>query len=230
MSSLWQDLMLLFFPELCCSCHSQLTKSERNICLYCLCNLPSTDFHEVQNNKTEKLLWGRVEFSAATSLLYFSKLGITQRLIHHLKYKQRGDLGVELGEILGKAVLNNTRFEQVDLLVPVPIHPNKLAVRGYNQSEQIALGMAEVLNIEISSDNLVRENNRKSQTKKSRIDRANGLKEDFRVLFPEKFKGRNVLLIDDVITTGSTLEACSAQLNKCDLASLCIATIGIPVN
>lgn len=226
----WREFIALLYPDLCSSCQNHLLRQEEFLCLYCECSLPKTDFHDIKDNKTEKLLWGRVNFSAATSFLFFAKKGITQRLLHQLKYNNRPDLGVELGRIFGSQLLNSKRFQEIDLIVPIPLHRKKYSERGYNQSQVIAEGLSEYIAGKVSDDNLIRIKNNTSQTSKGRQERWEGLSNDFEIKDESFFKNKKILILDDVVTTGATLEACCRLFERIEGVELFVATLAIPLN
>lgn len=219
------DLINLLFPELCGGCGSLLYRGETDICTKCLADLPYTDFHLYNENLVAKQLWGRLPVNAAMALLYFRKESKVQSLMHSLKYNGKTNVGIKLGQLLGDKLANAANFQQIDAIIPVPIHPKKLKVRGYNQSEYIANGLAEILNVPVFLDVLVRDVATDSQTKKARYTRYQNMQHIFSVKNAEKIKAKHVLLIDDVITTGATLEACGNVLLANDIDKISIAAI-----
>ena len=158
-------------------------------------------------------------------MLYFKKAGRVQNIVHHLKYHHGTDLGIFLGRIMGARLLNNPHYTSADWLVPVPLHKKRLKKRGYNQSYALCLGIADALRIPVSTNNLIRAENTASQTKKSRYTRYENMRSVFQVAEPDQFTGKNVLLVDDVITTGATLEACGNALLKAGAANISIAAL-----
>ena len=223
--NIFRDLLGLLFPHLCCGCGTHLYKGEDQICTQCLCQLPYTDYHLFPENKAARQLWGHVRCNAVTSLLYFKKGSRTQNLIHHLKYRGRKDLGVKLGHMIAERLMQAPAYSGIDLIVPVPLHPRRERNRGYNQSLCIAEGIGSVLNVPVNRSGLVRTGLTKSQTKKGRYDRFRNMQAVFKVNDAALFKNRHILLIDDVMTTGATLEACSIALQTCNPQKLSIATV-----
>lgn len=220
-----QDFFALLFPELCSACGQSLLKNESVMCISCIFNLPHTDFHNDPENKVAKQLWGRFPFEQATSFLYFQKGGLVQRAMHQLKYNHNPQTGFKLGELYAHQLKRSENWIKPDLIVPVPLHPRKLKERGYNQSEHIAQGLGTVLNIEVDTNTLVRAVNTTSQTKKNRFARYENLDGAFTIKHPDKLQGKHVMLIDDIVTTGATLEACSIVLLKVAGLQISVATI-----
>ena len=206
------DFICLLYPDLCNGCGIQLFHGERQICSKCLYDLPYTDFDQYSDNPIAKLFWGRIRCHNAMAMLYFRKESKVQNLIHRLKYKNQTSVGLVLGRLLGERLLQSDNYFDADLIIPIPLHPKKERIRGYNQSTFIAEGIAEILNIPVSHTNLIRQKNTESQTKKSRYQRFENMQCVFMVSDPESLKDKHILLIDDVITTGATFEACGAIL------------------
>lgn len=224
MSGLWNDLLELFFPSLCVTCGKKLLSQEKYVCLDCRSDFPRTNFHRETENKVAQLFWGRVEVELATSFLYFRKGSRYQRLVHFLKYKGLKELGPEIGNIFGQELLSSP-FGDVEVVVPVPLHPKKLRQRGYNQSEWIARGIAEAMQKPLSAANLQRVRFTPTQTRKTRFERWRNVEGIFAVENPEEFAGKHLLLVDDVVTTGSTLEAAAFALLQAGAARVSIATL-----
>ncbi len=219
------DLLELFYPELCVTCGDRLLSHEKYVCLNCWHDLPKTNFHLKRNNKVAQLFWGRVQVDHTTSFFSYRKGSRYQKLIHFIKYKGLKELGFEAGRKFGQELNMSDTFSSVDLVVPVPLHPKKQKQRGYNQSEWIAKGMAEAMQKELSPDNLIRKIFTSTQTRKNRFERWQNVEGIFEIARPDEFTGKHILLIDDVVTTGSTLEACAYQLLKVENAKVSIATL-----
>lgn len=219
------DFLELFFPKLCITCGDRLISQEKYLCLNCWHDLPVTNFHLKSDNKVAQLFWGRVEIENATSFFSYKKGSRYQQLIHFVKYKGLKELGFETGKKFGFALLNDKGFKDIDLVVPVPLHPRKKKKRGFNQSDWIAAGIAETLQKPISEENLYREIFTSTQTQKNRFERWQNVEGIFGVKSPKEFANKHILLIDDVITTGSTLEACAFQLLKIKNVKVSIATL-----
>lgn len=213
------------FPNLCCGCGIYLYRGETQLCTKCIYKLPYTDHHLHLENKVARQLWGRLPFNAVMSLLYFKKGARAQNIIHNLKYKGRRDLGIKLGIMIAERLLMNAAYTGIDLIIPVPLHRTRESQRGYNQSLCIAKGISEALNIPVNSISLLRKKPTASQTKKGRYKRFENMQEVFSVAYPEPLKAKHILLVDDVITTGATLEACGIALFEAGIERLSIATV-----
>ncbi|WP_412466450.1 ComF family protein [Pedobacter sp. KLB.chiD] len=219
------DLIGLLFPNLCNACGVKLYRSEHLICTKCRYDLPFTDYHQHTENRVAKQLWGRVPLHAAMAMLYFRKGAKVQNLVHNLKYNGRTDVGVLLGNMLGERLKTVNHYQDIDLVIPVPLHRRKYKTRGYNQSTFIAEGIAAQMGIDISEKHLIRSTSTESQTKKSRYNRYENMKDVFQVSTPEDIIGKHLLLVDDVITTGATLEACANELLNSGAAKVSIAAL-----
>ena len=219
------DFVSLLFPELCAACHESLITKEHLICTKCRFDLPFTNFHLQADNIVARQFWGKMPVEAAYALYYFTKGGKIQNLMHQFKYKGVKEIGNLLGEIAGAQLITSEPFKNIDLIVPVPLHKKRLRERGYNQSLCFAEGLATKLNATVEDNNLVRTVATKTQTHKSRFARFENMQEVFIVKDPERLKNKHVLLVDDIVTTGSTLEACGVQLLKAEGVKLSIATI-----
>lgn len=224
MRRFWEDFTELFYPRLCLTCNRKLITQEKFVCLECLSDLPRTRFHEDPSNKIAQLFWGRTRLIHATSWLYFRKGSKYQKMIHFLKYKGLKEIGEEMGKIFGQEI-RESGFGEADILLPVPLHPRKLRQRGYNQSEWIARGMAQALSRQILTGILVREIHTPTQTRRNRFERWQNVEGIFRVREPEAIFQKHVLVVDDVVTTGSTLEAAAEALLRAGAAGVSIATL-----
>jgi ComF family protein len=219
------DLLGLFFPDLCVTCGERLLSHEKYVCLNCWHDLPQTHFHFKPENKVAQLFWGRVQIENATSFFTYKKGSRYQQLIHFIKYKGLKELGFETGRRFGFELNESETFRSVDWIIPVPLHPKKQKRRGYNQSEWIARGMADSMQKQVSSDNLLRRIYTSTQTRKNRFERWQNVEGIFEVIRPGEFENKHILLVDDVVTTGSTLEACAFQLLKIENTKVSIATL-----
>lgn len=224
-SGLWDDFINLFYPNICQSCGNVLFKNEIAICSRCLYQIPKTDFHLQKNNPVSILFWGRVKIEYASSYFTFAKGSKFQKLIHKLKYHHRTNIGVELGKQLAHQLRNSKFFDDVDLIVPVPLHPKKQKIRGYNQAEVIANGMKEIMKLEVNDTNLYRSVHTQSQTKKSKLERWENVDNIFKIHETNLFENKHILLVDDVVTTGSTLEACAQAILEAKGSKVSIATL-----
>ena len=224
---MFKEIISLIYPHLCVSCGKSLHRAKWNICLSCRSTLPSTGFANQSVNPVMKLLWGKAEFSHASSCFYFRKKGKMQKLIHALKYKGNTKLGVELGKLMSKELMLSSAYKKIDLIVPLPLHPSKKMLRGYNQCDFLAEGISELMEKPVEYNGLRRIVATSSQTKKDHFERHRNVDQIFEIEKPEKFKNRTVLLVDDVITTGSTLASCAHELNKIENCKTIICTTAI---
>jgi len=222
-----QDLSHLIFPIQCMGCEAPLDADEEHICKYCLDHLPTTKHWEQTNNPIEQIFWGKLQVVSAASYLYFSKGGIVQEMLHNLKYNHQLGVGRLLGNRFG-AELAKTPFSDIDLIVPVPLHKDKLRKRGYNQCDPIVEGLSEAIGKEYCLPALKRTASNESQTRKGRYERWLNVKSLFKAVEVERIAGKHVLLVDDVVTTGATLEACASALLEVPDVRLSIASIACP--
>lgn len=206
------DFINLFYPNTCFACATPLLNGETMICLPCLAHLPYTDYHVFLDNKVSRTFMGRVPFKMAASLLHFHKKGKTQALLHQLKYKNQPNLGVYLGNLAANYYDKVGFFNSIDAILPIPLHPKKLAKRGYNQAAVIAQGISEVIEKPVLENTLLRTINTSTQTKKSRFERWQNVETVFEVSQPNLLINKHLLLVDDVLTTGATIEACAVKL------------------
>ncbi len=195
------------------------------LCVRCQQQLPKTNFHLHQENEFTHRFWGRLDLFAGASLFRFTKKGKVQHLIHELKYKGKTNVGVELGIYYGHQLLESPLFRDIDCIVPVPLHPRKLHKRGFNQSDLFAKGLSQSMGIPHYPDGLKRRVYTETQTKKSRAERLANVLDAFEVYKPGRMQGKHILLVDDVITTGATLEACGVKLLEIPGVKLSMATI-----
>ena len=225
-SRIWlSDLLNLFFPNYCQSCGNALVQQEEVICHHCLFSLPKTGFHLHNENPVSRLFWGRVDINSAASYLFFSKGGNVQHLLHSLKYKGHHETGVFLGEMYGKELKNSNLFNSSQIIMPVPLHPIKKRIRGYNQTEKIANGLSKSMDIPCSTDNLSKVVNTESQTTKTRYERWQNVKDAFQINNPAEIEGKHILLVDDVLTTGATIEACATKLLEVPETRVSVVTL-----
>ena len=224
---MFKSLINLFFPPVCAGCHSFLISNENVICTLCRHNIPLTNHHLNPENEAFKKFYGRISVEYASALLYFHKKGIVQELIHNLKYKGQEEVGTVLGEWYAEDLKNLEIIRSVDEIIPVPLHKRKLRERGYNQVTNFGLTLSENLNIPYNQSLLVRNIYSKTQSKKSFLNRSDAIDTIFDVAITEKDHNKHFLLIDDVITTGSTLEACSHALLKIPGAKISIVCMAM---
>lgn len=228
MPTIWNNLLNLFFPNLCKVCEKPLIEGEEQICLGCLCDLPHTGYHKQANNPVEQLFIGKTPIEHATAYLHYEKGGKVQSLIHSLKYHDNKELGYLLGRQVARELLAaGSPICEADLLLPVPLHPRKKRKRGYNQSEWIAAGIRSVLNIPIDTDSLSRTAYTSTQTRKAIYDRWQNVCSIFKANQTESLKNKHILLVDDVITTGATISACIQALS--DIPGIRISILALSI-
>ncbi len=219
------DFVSLLFPELCQACGESLVTGEDLLCINCRYNLPFTDFHLKPDNMVAQQFWGKINLEAAYAMCYFTKGEKMQHLMHQFKYKGIQKIGNLLGNIAGEQLGKNPVFSSVDVIIPVPLHKSRLRKRGYNQSACFAEGLSEKLNIPVDENSLLRVRATQTQTHRSRFSRFENMQEVFALANTDTLINKHVLLVDDVVTTGSTLEACGTELLKVEGLKLSIATI-----
>jgi ComF family protein len=227
---MFENLINLFFPMSCAGCHSFLLKDEIVICTACRHEIPQTNHHKNSNNETMQKFYGKIPLEFAASLLYFHKKGIVQEMIHKLKYKGHEEIGETLGNWYAEELKNISEFKTIDMIIPVPLHYKKLKERGYNQVTTFGKSLSNGLKIPFIDSVLVRNVYSKTQTRKNLLGRTDVIENIFDVQFSEVHHNKHFLLIDDVITTGSTLEACSRALLKIPGAKISIASMAITHN
>ena len=220
------DLLGLVFPRLCAVCGANLYYRENVVCTSCMYEFPLTHFADLENNMVAQLFWGRVPLMYSTSYFYYMKESRYQNIIHHLKYLGKQNIGLEFGKIFGTELMK-TPLSSTDVIVPVPLHPKKLKKRGFNQSEIIARGMAESMGKKIISSVLERIRYTESQTNRTRYERWENVEGIFRTRKPHLLAGKHILLVDDVVTTGSTLEACASEILKVQGTTVSVATLAV---
>ena len=214
----------LFFPTICPACKFRMS-DELLLCLNCESHLPETNFHLDVKNAIAKNFWGRVPIEAATALYYYNKGSKVQNLIHQVKYKGNQKLGFFLGQKLGNVLNNSANFNQIDLIVPVPLHPKKFKKRGFNQSSCIANGISAAIYKPVVESSVIRTIFTNTQTRKNRINRWNNVKNVFEVVDVEILTDKNILVVDDVITTGSTLDALIQKMQQQVTAKFYVASL-----
>ncbi|MBS3993956.1 MAG: ComF family protein [Bacteroidetes bacterium] len=219
------DMLYILFPDLCVCCDTPLTNNENTLCTFCRVDLPFTHFSAEQNNIAERSFYGRIKLESVTALLFFRKKGKTQRIIHYLKYKNQQQIGALTGQILASEMKESNRFNQLDGVIIVPMHPKKERKRGYNQVTTFGKTLAKELNIPFIENVLIKASSTTSQTIKSRLQRFQDFEGKFILNDTDILTNKHILLVDDVITTGATLESCVLELQKTKNIKISIATI-----
>jgi ComF family protein len=221
--SLFSDFIALFYPKYCFGCRDGLVKGEDTLCTKCVLQLPKTNYHHSISNPIKERLFGRLPLEHALAFLKFRKTGIVQHLLHELKYNNHPEIGVKLGKLYGRELKENL-IDQFDLIVPVPLHNSRKRKRGYNQSAKFAEGLSQSLDVPWDESISMRTTSTATQTKKNKVERWENVKDVFAV-HDDRVRDKRILLVDDVITTGATIEACGRHLTDhgCILSIACIA-------
>lgn len=225
MKKAFKSFIDLIYPPVCEGCGEPIYSHNNLLCSLCESDLPYAFYSDLHSNPLEEKFWGRTKIEEATSLFMFEKSSAVQKLVHKLKYNGTTNIGVELGKKLGSEIKNSSRFNDIDVIIPVPIHWRRKLKRGYNQSEFIAKGISETFGKQVDCKSFIRKHRTKTQTKKNRIQRWQNVEDVFCVVDPESLKNKHILLVDDVITTGSTLEACANTLLQIENVKVSIASI-----
>jgi len=226
---LWDDFMSLLFPRLCYGCGNHLVRNEILICTECFVMIPRTNYHLIPDNPVSQLFWGRCRIEKAAAFSYYTRDSRIRKMIHQLKYKGASDIGSELGRIYAVSLRSSKFLDDIDMIIPVPLHPSKKRQRGFNQSDEISKGISAVSGLPVDTGLLIRKTGTKTQTRKSRYDRWTNVRDIFLVTDEEKLKGRHVLLVDDVITTGSTIEACAGEILKSEGTKVSVVALAFSV-
>lgn len=221
----FSDLAALFFPRTCVGCDAPLVRSEQLICTSCWFHLPYTHAHEDLRNSGTRQFWGRIPLAAVASYWYFRDESRVKRIIHHLKYRGCPEIGTLVGVKYGGFLRETAPFNQAEAIVPVPLHPKKLRQRGYNQSVFFAEGLSHSMKVPVLENCLLRNKATASQTHKNRYERYENMLDTFAVQDADAVAGKHILLVDDVITTGATLEACAYALSAGGAAKVSAVTI-----
>src|SRR5215213_4780068 len=221
-----KDSILHFaFPHVCEGCGSDLLNTDQLLCLKCLSSMPATNFHMHSSNPVEKIFWGRLPVTHATAQYYFTKESLMQQLMHQFKYRGNKEMGLFLGKLMGHAFSCSNRFSYLDGLIPLPLFASKEKRRGFNQATLLCEGIGSVLNIPVWKYLVKRNSHTETQTKKGRVERWQNMEGRFELTGNKLPEGQHLLLVDDVITTGATLEACGKELLNAGNIQLSIATL-----
>jgi ComF family protein len=225
----WDDFVSLLFPRLCYACGNHLMRNEKLICTECYVVIPRTNYHLSTENPVARLFWGRCLIEKAAAFSFYNKGSRIRKLIHSLKYKGISEIGFELGRIYGLSLKSSDFLNDIELIIPVPLHPSKKRTRGFNQSEFISFGIADVVCLPVDIKSLERRNASATQTKRSRYERWTNVEGIFQVTEPEAITGKHILLVDDVITTGSTIESCTNELLKIEGVKVSVVALAFAV-
>ncbi len=219
------DFIRLFYPNLCMVCHNDLAEGESVICVSCLYNIPRTKYWLDSDNSVAKIFWGRALVQNACSFFFFAKGSRYRKLLHQLKYNGKKEIGFILGKEFGNELKRVDSYKNIDFIVPVPLHPRRFKQRGYNQAEEIAKGLQESMGVPISTKNLIRSGYTETQTRKTRVQRVENVSKAFQLENPVDFKGKHILIVDDIVTTGATLEECASVVLEAEDVKVSIVTL-----
>lgn len=217
----------LFFPRRCVVCGRPLREAEEGICLRCNMDMPRTNYHRRKDNPVECMLWGKMLLKRASSWFFYRKGSDFRHVVHLLKYGGRKDLGEIMGRLMAAELSEAGFFRGVDVLVPIPLHPLRQRVRGYNQSEYIARGISAVTGIPVDASSVRRCRHTETQTRKSVYERWENVEGAFSLSFPERFAGKHILLVDDVLTTGATSTACADAFQGVEGVRISVLTLAV---
>lgn len=224
-SGILEDFVSLFYPRYCRGCHNALVQGEELICTQCLLEMPKSNYHLYRENPFYQKFRGRLPVRHVMTLYKFVKESRVQQVLHNLKYKQQPELGEMLGRIYGHDLLQAEFRTSFDLIIPVPLHDSRRRIRGYNQSEEFGKGLSNVLEMPCDDTFMMRKAKTETQTHKTKLSRWENVERMFHVVKPEPIAKKRILLVDDVVTTGATLEACGRALLDAGCSELSIACI-----
>lgn len=227
--SVLTDFIHLFFPHVCAGCGSDVIGLDHQLCLHCISDLPVTNFFEQPGNSVERKFYGRIPVLNAGAAYFFTKNSLMESLVYELKYKGNRDIGYYMGKILGEVLQNSLRFDDVDVIIPLPLNAIRLKKRGYNQSKILCEGITSIWHKPIIDTAVIRKINTETQTHKGRITRWENMDGVFAIAEPTLLQNKHVLLVDDVVTTGASLEACGAEILKVLDTRLSIATLAYTI-
>ena len=227
--TIFDDILNLLYPRLCAGCGEPLIKGENHVCLRCLYHMHRTNFHNERNNRIEQLFWGKVKVEYATAYSFYNKDSKLQRMIFKLKYHGEKEIGMVLGFEMGLD-LKHSVFAEIDSIIPIPLHPKRQKKRGYNQAEWIAMGVGKAMDRPVDIVSVRRAIATETQTKKGRFERWQNVENIFEVADAEILKNKHVLIVDDVITTGSTIEALLQTILEVEGTKVSVACIGVADN
>jgi ComF family protein len=226
---LWDDVISLLYPRLCYACGNDLMRNEKLICTECYILIPRTGYHLNDDNPVARLFWGRCRIERAAAFSFYNKDSRIRKLIHNLKYRGIREIGIELGKIYGRSLSESEFLNGIDMIIPVPLHPSKLRRRGFNQSDIIASAISETTGVPVAEGIIERTSSSDTQTRRSRYDRWENVEGIFTLQRPDLIARKHLLLVDDVITTGSTIESCAIELLKGEDVKVSVAAIAAAV-
>lgn len=219
-----QNVLDIIYPRICIICLNALVRGESHVCIACLNDLPRTNYHIHTEHDLEQRFWGIIPVESVCSFFYFQNEGV-RNLIHEIKYRNGQELAVYVGELYARELSESGFFDQIDYIIPVPLHPKRLKERGYNQSLRIAEGLSEISKKPIADDVLIRSIYNVTQTKIPKEKRWENVNAIFQIINKDKIKDKHILLVDDVLTTGATLIGCASELQKETSVKVSILTL-----
>lgn len=227
MQEIIKDFVSLFYPSYCLACSQSLVKGEEIVCTGCLLDMPKTNYHKADKNPLLERLLLRMPLKQAFAYYHFKKGSKVQELLHALKYHNHPEIGVKIGRVMGYELVKEGFENTFDIIVPVPLHPSRRRMRGYNQSEELAKGLSEILKIPYTENFVKRRIKTQTQTRKTKLNRWQNVRDVFEMKDQGDVKGKRVLLVDDVVTTGATLEACANPLLEAGCGELSVACMAV---
>ena len=222
--NIFESLVELLLPRYCIICGNRLSSQEKHLCVHCNSMLPRTQAHLLEENPIEQLFWGKIPIEQATSLFFYDAFG-SRQIVYQMKYLQRPSVGIYCGEMMGRELLSTGFFEDIDIIIPVPLFWLRQMLRGYNQCHYFAKGLHNVTKIPVNTKVIKRTINNPTQTSLNHLERENNVKDIFHLLHPEYIQGKHILLVDDVITTGATILSCAQELTKAQNTKISIISI-----
>lgn len=226
---MFHDFINLFYPKTCQCCETLLVDNEYLICTSCLHRLPLTHYIADNENPAKKVFQGRINIKYAYSLLIFQKKNLVQHLLHNLKYKGQFEISAFLGIWVGEILKNNKNFSYIDIVIPIPLHKKRLQKRGYNQVAGFGKEIAKKLDAEFCDTCLIKVKASKQRALKKRISRWENMSQSFLLKNESYLKNKNILIVDDILTTGATLEACVNCISQTNIKSVSITTMAITI-
>lgn len=220
-----EDALHLLYPRICMACFENTSEKPNVFCVKCIMDIQYTNHFEDQNNTFFQHFRGRVDLVYGAALIYFSEGSVVQKMMHNFKYESKKEIGTVLGRIAGEKIEDSIFFKNLDIIVPVPLHYKKQLRRGYNQSAVFGQAISEKTGIPIVIDNLVKVKETDSQTSKNRTERQINIRDSFNIQNERKFANKHVLIVDDVVTTGATIEACSGILLKIGASKISVLSM-----
>ena len=227
LSKILNDINSILLPRVCFGCNARLNRGEYHLCTVCRNQLPLTEYDFNVENAVDRIFYGRINIKKANSFLFFIENGIVKNLIHHLKYKNQEQIGTLLGDWHGQIIAGNNYLGNIDFVVPVPLHRKKARKRGYNQVSAFGRRLAHHLQAEFLEDALIKTANTRTQTKKNRIGRWQNNRALYLLKYPELLENKHILLVDDVITTGATMEICAQALYQAKGVTLYVTSMAV---